>query len=282
MNITHAAMLGLATLALTAASGLGAETLKLSQLPHIHGIGFDPADPGSFLLGTHGGLFRAKPDGTAIQVSADANDYMGFSLDPGSDRLIASGHPATGGGLGVIESTDGGTTWTQIAPGAGGPVDVHAMTVSRAAPKTMYGLHGSIQVSQDGGQSWSAAPATPDGVIDLAASSTEPDVVYAGTKTGLMRSRDRGGSWQQFGPAGIAVSLVEATPDGSLYAFFAGSGLFRLQEGKWSIAGEGFGDTVLFQLAADPGDPQHLLAVTEDSAVLQSRDGGKTWSDLSQ
>ena len=90
--------------------------------------------------------------------------------------------------MGLILSEDGGATWTQLSAGAGGPVDFHTMTVSRADPKTMYGLFARVQLSRDNGASWTVAGPGPDRVIDLAASPTAPDVVYAGTVGGLMRS----------------------------------------------------------------------------------------------
>jgi photosystem II stability/assembly factor-like uncharacterized protein len=131
------------------------QSMPLAEVSHIHGIGFDAAEPGSLLLATHYGLFRASPDGTATAVSSDRNDYMGFTPDPANpDRLLASGHPAAGGNLGVIVSEDGGATWTQLAAGVDGPVDFHAMTISRADPETIYGLYGDIQVSRDGGATW--------------------------------------------------------------------------------------------------------------------------------
>lgn len=132
-----------------------AETIDLSEVSHIHGIGFDPTTPGAVLLATHYGLYRATPDGQAETVSTNADDYMGFSPDPGNPgRLLASGHPGQGGNLGIIVSEDGGVTWTKLSDGVSGPVDFHAMTISRADPKVIYGTYGGLQMSRDGGLSW--------------------------------------------------------------------------------------------------------------------------------
>lgn len=280
MKIVTAALIS--TVALGSLPALGAEAIRIPEVPHIHGISFDPSQPGSFFLATHGGLFRAGADGMATQVSSDSNDYMGFTPKPGQpSTLLASGHPPTGGGLGVIASQDNGSTWRQIAEGVDGPVDFHAMTISVADPTTMYGLYGSIQVSRDSGETWAKAASSPDQVIDLAASANDPNWLYAGTMTGLMQSKDGLKSWEQLGPAKIPVTLVETTPDGTLYAFFVGTGLFKLSAGAWSIVSEKPGDAVFMHLAVDPADATHLLAVTQESAVLESRDGGATWTALS-
>lgn len=256
-----------------------AEELPLSEVSHIHGIGFDPSKPGSVLLATHYGVYRTNPDGMAETVSTDANDYMGFSPDPGdAGRLLASGHPGQGGNMGVILSTDGGVTWQNIAEGVGGPVDFHAMTISRVDPKVVYGVYGGIQVSRDGGMNWTIAGPGPDRVIDLAASPADANTVYAGAVGGLMKSVDGGKTWALVGPSGRAATLVETAVDGSLYVFFGGAGLLKLSnEGSWTELANDFGERFLLHLAGDPADPAHLVAVTDESAVLESRDGGETW-----
>lgn len=256
-----------------------AETIRISEVSHIHGVSFDPATPGSILVATHNGLFRASPDGEVQQVSTNADDYMGFSPDPGNaGRLLASGHPGQGGSLGVIASTDGGVTWSSLAEGASGPVDFHAMTISRADPNVIYGLFHGIQMSRDGGLTWTMAGPGPEQVIDLAASASAPDTLYAATAAGLMRSVDAAKSWVLAGPSGVPTTMAETTADGSLYAFFAGAGLFRLPvDGTWIELSASFGSHYVLHLAADPDDAAHLVAVTEESAVLESRDGGETW-----
>lgn len=256
-----------------------AEPVPLSELSHVHGIGFDATKPGAIFIATHYGLFRAGPDGMAVVVSQDRNDYMGFTPDPAiPGRLLGSGH-SEGGNLGVIVSEDGGANWTQLASGEGGPVDFHAMSVSRADPQRIYGLYGGIQISRDGGVSWTVASPGPERVIDLAASPADSDQLYAGTVAGLMLSADAGKTWRLAGPPDVAATMVETTPDNSIYAFFAGSGLFRLSpaDGKWSALASDFGDDYFLHLAGDPSDPAHLVAVTGTGAIIESVDGGMTW-----
>jgi hypothetical protein len=266
-------------------SGVSGQEISLSEVSHIHGVGFDPSQPGSIFLATHYGVYRASPDGKAVAVSSDRNDYMGFSPDPAdAGRLLASGHPEGGGNMGVILSEDGGATWTQLATGADGPVDFHAMTISRADPKVIYGLYGDIQISRDGGATWAVAGPAPGQVIDLAASPSATDSVYAGTAGGLMLSADAGKTWSLIGPADVAATMVETSGDGSVYTFFYGAGVFRLPaaDGKWSQLASDFGESYILHLAADPNDPKHLVAVTEKSAVLESMDGGLTFEPFGQ
>lgn len=103
--------------ALGAAFGVAsnaAEVVSVTHLPaktHIHGLAVDREDPSRVLIATHHGLFRAGPDGKAERMS-QVQDFMGFNPHPSDPRThYASGHPATGGNLGFITSTDGGRTW---------------------------------------------------------------------------------------------------------------------------------------------------------------------------
>ena len=84
---------------------------ELKAQTHIHGLAVDRQDPSYLLMATHHGLFRTGPDGKAERISV-VQDFMGFNPHPNDpDILYASGHPADGGNLGFIASTDRGRTW---------------------------------------------------------------------------------------------------------------------------------------------------------------------------
>jgi hypothetical protein len=128
-------------------AGDGVPLSQLRQQTHFHGLAVDPTDRSRLYLATHHGFFLLGADGMATRVS-QVQDFMGFTPHPGDSRILyASGHPAAGGNLGFIASTDGGATWTQLSPGANGPVDFHQMDVSPADPNVIYGAYGNIQVS---------------------------------------------------------------------------------------------------------------------------------------
>ncbi|WP_159587650.1 WD40/YVTN/BNR-like repeat-containing protein [Chelativorans xinjiangense] len=279
-----------ATLALAIAGGTAGwqsqagERVPLAEVSHIHGIAVDPADPQRLYLATHYGVWHTAPDGTAEQISDNSNDYMGFSPHPSeADVFFASGHPVSGGNMGVIVSRDGARSWQQLASGADGPVDFHAMDVSPADPNVIYGLYGRVQVSRDGGKSWEIAGSPPADVFDLAASAVNTDIVYAATRNGLMVSLDGGKKWNATGTEGRPASMVETAPDGSVYAFVLGSGLMKApaQALAWQPVANGFGEQILLHLAFDPSNPDRMFAVTGESKILTSTDGGKNWTALS-
>lgn len=281
---------GLATVAVIVAGlvlngsfGGGNTTVaSLPQKTHVHGIAVDPQDPSRLLLATHHGFHVASSDGAVKQVSETTADFMGFTPHPmDASILYASGHPARGGNLGFIESTDGGRTWNRLSEGAAeyGPVDIHMMDVSKADPKVIYGVYRELQVSRDGGRTWQTVDVPPRRMIDLAASAKDANTIYAGTEAGLLISMDGGKSWNKTKLAGQPVSVVEVDDDGRIFAFVVGAGLMQGAEGSpnWETLSSEFGERILLHLAADPSNKGRLFAVTQESEVLTSQDGGKTW-----
>lgn len=289
MNVRSKILLGIVAAAAVGAGAVtwwraDAQSIPISEVSHIHGIAVDPKDPASLYLATHNGVFHTSLDGTAELISDNRNDYMGFTLHPSDAAILyASGHPASGGNTGVLASHDGGSGWKQVSPGAGGPVDFHAMDVSRADPNVMYGLYGAVQVSRDGGETWAVTGAPPADVSDLAASALTPDIVYAATRNGVMVSRDAGETWEPAGPQGQPATLVQTAPDGTVFAFVLGSGLMKSPAAavEWSPVNNKFGERVLLHLTIDPTDPNRMFAVTDQSTVLTSTDGGRKWQPLS-
>jgi photosystem II stability/assembly factor-like uncharacterized protein len=286
MNYSLHVPLALAASLIAATGTLKAETLQqLAGHTHYHGIAYARSGSAKLLLASHHGIFAVDAAGEATQVSP-VHDYMGFSPDP-DDPLTyyASGHPAEGGNSGFLKSTDGGGSWQHVSDGLNGPVDFHQMDVSAADTQTIYGGFGGLQVSHDGGVTWTLAGDLPDELIDIAASGTKAATVYAATKSGLQLSEDGGASWTAVAFPGEAVSLVEAEADGSLYAYVVGKGLMRANEstrGNWELLSNAFADSVPLHLAVNPAKPAQLALTTHLNGVWESTDGGLSWIELGQ
>ncbi len=271
------------------ALALAQEEMPLPDLlGHVHGLSADAQVPDRLILATHHGLWSvdtAKARATLIGESRD--DFMGFSTHPAQPgRFHASGHPAQGGNLGVIGSEDGGLTWQLLGTGANGPVDFHQMEVSRADPRTLYGIHHgtSLQRSDDGGVTWRVIGPAPEGVIDIATSAASVDGLFAATRTGLLRSQDGGVTWQPVHPTAGPVSLIDVDVDGTVHAFVLGQGLIRTDEVglDWQVLSNGFGDDYILHFARVPGVSDRLFAVTGKGALQVSDDAGITWEVIAQ
>lgn len=220
-----------------------AKSVPISEVSHIHGIAVDRADSARLYLATHYGVYQTSPDGTAERVSDNSSDYMGFTPHPTESELFyASGHPASGGNMGVLVSRDGGRTWEKLAAGAGEAVDFHAMAVSPADPNVIYGLYGDVQVSRDGGKTWETAglqrqPAT------MVETAPDGSIFAFAVGSGLMKAP--------------AAALA------------------------WQPVANSFGERVLLHLAIAPGNQSRMFAVTREGEILTSTDGGVNWAPLS-
>jgi hypothetical protein len=210
-----------------------------AMISHIHGLGVDSA--GSPYAATHFGLIKATADGSWVYASADKNDHMGYSFHPGDAIMYRSGHSSSRPSLGVESSSDG-ARWTHLSDVADPPVDFHAMAVSLADSKTLWGWdsggRGTFR-SNDGGKSWTRLETQGiERQLYVLAGPAQPNVVLAGTISGLYRSTDGGTTWRTI--QGV--------------------------RGGWVIA-----------VAADPKDPNHIIAFTE-RGMKSSTDGGQTWT----
>jgi photosystem II stability/assembly factor-like uncharacterized protein len=279
----HLTVLVLSTLYLPiVAAPLAAQTVPLAKLSHIHGIAASTQGGGALYLATHEGLFLAQKDGNAKRLSKTRDDLMSLAVHPTENEvLFASGHPPQGGNLGLIESRDGGQTWQQVYRGGDRAVDFHALTVSPADPKVLYGQFDTIRTSNDSGRTWTKHPRVPGNVYALAASAWDPNIVYAATQAGLLLSDDGGQRWQTLSERPNPATMVHVTASGTVYAFVMGQGLLQAQEGNanWQVLYKQFGEQVLLQFAVDPKEPRRLYTLNQFGRLLSSSDAGANWSD---
>lgn len=141
-------------------------------------------------------------------------------------------------------------------------------------------------------------PLTNCDVRCLAADPLNPSIVYAGTQgKGVLRSEDRGVTWQPAGMDGhIVKSLaVSRTEPNTIYAGTKPAWLFVSRDGgaTWSelegfrrIRGRWYWASPVEKpykayvqgIALSPTDPKVIVVGVEFGAVVCSMDGGQTWS----
>lgn len=264
---------------------LPAHALRIGELGHLHGIAFDPASTNSLLVATHYGLYRALPDGSAVQVGERRDDFVALSSDPSDAKVLyALSHLRAGGQVGLMRSEDGGVSWTRRADGLGAPADDHQLAVSPAVPELLYGVHGTLQVSRDSGRAWESIGPPPEKLIALAGSAGNAAHLYAATQSGLLVSPDRGREWYRATNFRAPASLVHVTPDKTAYTFVLGRGLMRTDpsDNSWKPLYNGFGGHYPIQLAVDADDPERLATLTHAGGLFTSDDGGESWRRFPQ
>lgn len=238
-----------------------------AEAGHLHGIGVDPGD-GRVLLGTHAGLMAVGAEGVE-RVGDATTDLMGFAV-AGPQHYYASGHPGPGEDLpnpvGLIETTDGGLTWTSLS--LAGRSDFHALT---AGAGRVYGYDGMLRSSSDG-VDWQ------DGALDVAPASLavhpdQPGTVVATTQDGPVRSQDGGATFAALAGAPLLVLVAWASPDALWGVTPDGEVLVSADSGDgWEPRGQVGGPPEAFSAAADG-----TVLVATAAHVLRSEDGGRTF-----
>lgn len=256
----------------------------VNSLQDAHGLAVDHSNPSKVYIATHTGLLVLNNDNELQRVGSAKDDYMGFSAHPSDpNTFYASGHPSRGGNIGFQKSNDGGKTWQKIANGIGGPVDFHAMAVSQADPRIVYGVYrGQLQRSNNEGKDWQLVQSSLANPIVLATSPTSKDTVYAGTTDGLLVSQNQGASWTKLSLNKAVVSVaVNPKNEQQIATYSQEQGLvISNDDGKtWGKQGNYAGSMVM-HLAYDVQNPSVIYLINQSLEVHKTTDGGKVWKKV--
>lgn len=166
------------------------------------------------------------------------------------------------------------TAWARF-----GTQDVHSLAFVDGDPsRVLFGHHGGLLSSSDGGRTWSALPVRDDAMS--LAPATDGSIFIAGHEV-FVASRDGGQTWAPVESDLPSLDIHGFTRDpgdpARMWAYLAIGGLWESRdEGRtWDRVRD---DNVVFPTAVRDGEVR-LLGV-DTSGFVASDDGGRTWTNL--
>lgn len=262
----------------------------------VSAIACSPTDPNRFFVGgADGGVWRTTDGGanwTPLTDQMPTTATGALALDPTNENILYVGTGEANFanhsryGLGILKTTDGGDTWTQLAASTFAGRCISRIIVSPSNPQTLF-----------------ASVTTAGGFPALAAAKNHPQ---RNGPLGVFRSDDGGVNWTQLsGGLPTTLSATDLTMDAAnnsvLYAaighiFGAGqNGIYKTTDGgtTWSLLAGGLptANVGRISLAVALTNSQRLYALIAHSAdasgggagVLggyRSDNGGATWTSL--
>jgi hypothetical protein len=240
-----------------------------------------------------------QTEGSADWVDTGAGNEGGFFVVDPNDDLNVYTTPWSAAGA-PRRSTDGGTSWTDIASGLGG-AGVGDLAVRPGNSSQLLCVGGNkIFRSASQGNSWTSAATVNGNALRVVFSESDPLVCYSGTDGGrVYRSGNGGtsGSWAEpYAPADrppfgvIAAIAVSATNPNRLFIGYAGFGVahvWRSTDGgaHWTNA-SGSGPATLPDIPVNALVVHHLnsdvVYAATDIGVFRTLDGGATWQTFSE
>ena len=166
----------------------------------------------------------------------------------------------------------GPAPWSRL-----GTSDVHSLSfVGDDVNHLLFGHHGGISESRDGGRTWAPLATTADAMGMTPAA--DGSIVVAGHEV-FTASSDGGATWRVITADLPSLDIHgfardPADPD-RMWAYLATGGLWESTDGgvQWTRVRE---DNVVFPLATARGGVTRLLGV-DATGLVASVDGGRTW-----
>ncbi|GAB4519522.1 MAG: hypothetical protein Kow0047_30830 [Anaerolineae bacterium] len=262
----------------TPSSGLEEAVVTLAPSPRY-------ATDGTLLVGTDGsGVMRSADRGrtwSAANFHLPDLSVLALAVAPVWNRRETV-FAATADG--VYRSTNGARAWRDAGLGLEGQV-VQALAVSPNFDQDQIVFAGTesrgIYRSTDGGRTWSHCGGGEGVTVNclwISPKFAKDGLVLAGTSSGIMRSTDRGETWE-LTYEGDELVLALAGTERAICAGVIESGILRSTDGgtTWQVSNEGLTARTFLRvfLAGET-----IYAFGPQDGIVRSDDGGRSWRSL--
>jgi photosystem II stability/assembly factor-like uncharacterized protein len=209
-----------------------------------------------------------------------------LAVDPRTERRVYLG---TAGGA-LYRSDTGGLSWRRLSPGLPRPgqtLDEIVVSPTGKLFVAYWDVHargGGVARSSDGGETFTLG-LEGESVRALRLAPSDPNVLVAGSLTGVFRSTDEGETWRRITPLNhpelLNVESVAIDPRDARVIYV---GTWHL---PWKTTNAGttwkavprgmIEDSDVFSLTLDRRDPNRIFA-TACSGIYRTPDGAALWS----
>jgi photosystem II stability/assembly factor-like uncharacterized protein len=272
----------------------GAHWTRLAQLGTgedlvIDHIVVDERDPHTLYAGAWrldrfgGGVFVSHDSGATWSelTGMDGQSVRALAQAPSDSHVLVAGTIT-----GVYRTEDSGLHWKQISPPGSAEIhEVQSIAIDPTDPDTIYaGTWHLPWKTTDGGRHWfniKKGIITDSDVFSILIDPQLPTVLYASACSGIYRS-DNGGllfrKVQGIPTTARRTRSIKEDPQ-NRNVVYAGTteGLYKTLNGgkSWTRMTSPF--VVINDIYIDPANPQRVLMATDESGILASNDGGKSF-----
>jgi photosystem II stability/assembly factor-like uncharacterized protein len=231
----------------------------------VNAIAYDPTNTRIIYLGAAGGgVWKSTDAGVNWVPLSDSWDFLNVSsiaVHPTNGKILYVGtgdwHGGGGYGMGIMKSTDGGLTWTNLGRTQFQNNAISKILIDPETPENLVitlgrGRAGNGQVfrSTNGGSSWTSVITTAAPWSDATFSGKNSSgvrnyyVVGGGTGGNVYRSQDKGATWTKLNP-GVSTGYLD------------------------NLA-----------IAASPTNPENAYLLSPgDQKIFKTTDHGGSWTD---
>jgi ligand-binding sensor domain-containing protein len=254
------------------------------------------AQTGELYAGSDSGVSRSSDEAATWQVSPGSPDHVNALAVAGPSGLVFAATDT-----GVYRLTAGGAQWEFVSAGLADPPPIYSLASDAVQGMLYVGTPDSgLFRSADDGAHWETVRLSEsldpgDDQVAYWAVDTGRGLVYASTQAEILRSSNKGLSWQGMGLA-YAAPLAVDEARGVLYQGWLGKVFWSAEPPATGQAGDTAGSaaSAAWQTgqAGLPADvsfwwmvvDQHRGAVYAGTSkgVYGSVDGGVTWASLGQ
>jgi len=263
-------------------------------------IALHPTDPNILYVVTHEGPLKTYDGGTTWQkifTRMSQSRVLAIGIDPAIPSTVYLGTKDDG----VYSSYDGGRQWLSLRAGLDDvrvTAEVQQIVFAPGPQKRVFlaTAMGVFELSAEG-NTWQKRMAGITNVLmvtALAVDSGRPDVLYAGTSSGVYKTTDGARTWRDANAGmlqtdrvvssrALGVTALAIDPHQPDIAYVGTlDGLYKTRDGgrAWTRIGRELASQSIHALVLDPGR-QDEIYVGGPTGVFKSRDGGMTWENRS-